>query len=193
LVLQFEHLSPVLMHFDYGQKAAYGEYKAMFHYANKLKLDCEEVRVPPFLFADSPLTTREVVVDASQHASNYLPGRNMLFSAMGFSYASKYRLSPIMLGASPAPPESAFHDAKIEFAAAFNVLARTGYPEAPPPLLMPLVSGDRENYVRAALSRDPELFMRSFTCYESTSDVECRRCVHCQQKAALAQRLGAAY
>lgn len=201
LVEQNRCFNPVLLYFDYGQKALPGEMRAMEYFAAKYRLDTEVIVVSASIIPRSPLTTEGVVKRMQEHASNYIPGRNLIFSALAFSYAVRYGLGPILLGASPAPPESAFHDAKVSFAAAFNALTALAYPMRDPgatsllldtPLLLfPLVNEVRKDYLAAALKHEPRLFEVSFTCYEGAGEYECGECVHCQQKAALAKELGA--
>lgn len=201
LVEQNRCFNPVLLYFDYGQKALAGELRALEYFAAKYRLDTEIVVVPSSIIPRSPLTTEGVVKRMQDHATNYIPGRNLIFSALAFSYAVRYDLGPILLGASPAPPESEFHDAKVSFAASFNALTALAYPiRAPgsesllldtPLLLFPLVGEVRSAYLTAALKQEPRLFEVSFTCYEGAGEHECGECVHCQQKAALAKELNA--
>lgn len=199
LVERFAASRPFLLHISYGQKAVAGERAALHYFAWKHSLKWQEFDIPP-LFPSSPLTNLEVVEDEKKHASNYIPGRNLLLASIAFSIASARGLRSILLGASPAPANSAFHDATQKFASLLNDLLWAAYPHHhvrgspnPPFVYMPLVSLDRTEYIRETLAVAPELFLRTFTCYESTDPrIECGRCVHCQQKESLAKALGAA-
>lgn len=182
--------NPVLLYFEYGQKAQVGELRALEYFAKKHKLESHIVSLPTVIPA-SPLTTEEVVTEASDHAKNYIPGRNLLFGAIAYSYAARRHLAPILLGASPAPADSVFNDAKTDFQLKFNELVDFAYPEEATWLFLPLVTGVRREYLARALIREPDLFKIAFTCYESRTEKECGVCVHCQQKADLAKQLNA--
>lgn len=191
-MVEFYHtFDPVLLYFDYGQKAVRGEMAALAYFSTKYGLARIVHKIAPEMISASPLTSKEVVRDAKDHAQNYIPGRNLLLSAIAYSYACAHNLAPIMLGASPAPPESAFHDAKIEFQLGFNKLVEQAYPDSATWLFLPMVTGDRREYLSRALFQEPNLFKVAFTCYESTDETECGVCVHCQQKIALATQLSA--
>lgn len=192
MVEMYAKEKPFLLYFDYGQKASNGERRALRYFAHKHALGSLVVEIPVHAIAPSPLTTGVAVSDPSKHALNYIAGRNMLFAAYAFSIASALGLRRIMLGASPAPEDSAFHDAKLGFAERFNMMTEFGYPSEKRPVLeMPLVKLVRKDYIALALLSEPKLFNYCFTCYESTiSTRECGRCVHCQQKASLALELG---
>lgn len=194
-MVEFNHsFNPVLMHFDYGQKALRGELHALLYYEKKYGLSAERIKLPSALVPASPLTSEEVVTDASKHSANYIPGRNLLFGAIAYSFACAHDLKPILLGASPAPADSAFRDAKAEFSRSFNQLVAETYPDTLPWLMLPLVSGVRKEYLARALLSEPDLFKIAYTCYEEPEGVhalECGKCVHCQQKQELAKQLNA--
>lgn len=192
MVERYASLNPFLLYFDYGQKASQGERRALRYFAHKHSLGSLATELPSRSFAPSPLTSKALITDAQQHSLNYIPGRNMLFAAFAFSLASAHGFKRILLGASPAPESSAFHDAKSKFADLFNTLTEFGYPgETRPVLEMPLVHLNRRDYIAEALKTEPLLFNYCFTCYESiAATYECGKCVHCQQKAELARELG---
>jgi 7-cyano-7-deazaguanine synthase len=189
LVEFYHHLNPVLLYFRYGQKSEVGEMRALHYFSTKYQLTTAVIVLDPSTIPASPLTVLDVVAAKEDHAQNYIPGRNLLFSSMAFSYAESKGLRPIMLGASPAPPESEFYDAKTEFARTFNRLVADTYPDAAAWLEMPLVEDVRAEYLGRALKTEPNLFGVSFTCYESRTETECGKCVHCQQKAELRRQL----
>jgi 7-cyano-7-deazaguanine synthase in queuosine biosynthesis len=155
-LVEFYHdMDPTLLYFDYGQKATVGERRALLHYAEKFGLRRFVIEVPRLLIPPSPLTTEQVITSADDHAKNYLPGRNMLFGAMAFSFAASRNLAPIILGASPAPPESAFNDAKQGIRDAVQYGPRLRVPRQRQLVAHPARRGNREDYVRRALVRDP--------------------------------------
>lgn len=192
LAVRYHKLNPALLHFNYGQKAFGGETRAQVYFSNKYNLDAYTAQIDPFLIKPSPLTTGRVVTDASKHGDNYIPARNLLFSAAALSFASAAGLSPILLGASPAPPSSVFYDATLNFAKLLNSVIEYAYPDDANWVLLPLVNLVRKEYIAEALKEEPRLFEVSHTCYEGAW-AECRVCVHCQQKEALARELGVTY
>jgi len=180
LVELYRPYDPILVYFDYGQKAYSGEVAATIHYATKYNLRSHVIKVPPTILPSSPLTDGAM---ASDHAQNYLPGRNLVFAALALPLAIKLGCTEILLGASPSN-DNVYNDAKQPFADMFNALAGFGYPGAPA-LRMPLLKMKRIDYARFALSREPRLFDIAFSCYESKTVDECGLCTHCKIKAAL--------
>lgn len=177
---------PLLLFFDYRQKARYGEHSSFLYFAKKHRLDTMEVKVPENLFPASPLIDAKV---ASNHAQNYLAGRNMLFAALSYPVAVRTGAERIYLGASPADESSVYLDAKKAFADAFNRMLVAGYGEDSPKVMLPLVQQVREDYVLRTLEMEPNLFDVTFSCYESTSLQECGVCTHCQIKRGLRSRV----
>ena len=177
---------PKLVHFDYGQKASNGERNAMRYFANKYELERMYLGIDPGIFPDNPLTRGSI---AEKHEHNYMPGRNMIFASLAFPLAAQHGVERVYLGASPVEGPSAFHDAKKEFAEHFNKLTRFGYGPNMPVLVMPLLSMDRVTYLRKALITEPDLFARTFSCYESKTLDECGRCTHCLVKAQMHTRV----
>jgi 7-cyano-7-deazaguanine synthase in queuosine biosynthesis len=190
MVERYAKHAPILIYFYYGQKAYKGEFEALRYFRDKHGLESHIVEIDPRIIPRSPLTSELAVTDAANHGNNYIPGRNLIFSALAYSFAARHGLTRVLLGASPAPPESTFYDAKADFARSFNLLTADTYPNEDVALYFPLVDGDRTEYVEQALKTEPDLFRRSFTCYESATKEECGRCVHCQQKQTLARKLG---
>lgn len=173
---------PHLVHFFYGQKAFQGEQNALHYFARKHRLHHVTIDVPDQVFPDSPITNQAV---ATEHAQNYLPGRNMVFAALAFPLAVRLGAPRIFLGASPADASSVYHDAKKKFAEAFNAMTSAGYGEEAPRLQMPLVEQRREDYLIRALKTEPDLFRVTFSCYEASGALECGGCTHCIIKASI--------
>lgn len=171
---------PLLLFFDYNQKALRGERRALHYFKHKHRLESYGIEIPSGVLPDSPLTTRARVDD---HAQNYLPGRNMLFSALAWPVAVRLGVDRIYLGASPAPETSVYLDAKKSFQHAFNTMTKAGYGQGMPELRMPLVELDRRQYLTETLEREPNLFDVTFSCYESATETECGVCTHCLIKA----------
>ena len=176
---------PLLLYFDYGQKAMQGETRAMEYFSRKHKLPTQRVEVPKGIFPDSPLTNQAI---ATKHAQNYLPGRNMVFAALAFPIAVRIGASRIYLGASPADASSVFLDAKRAFATAFNTMLSLGYRDEVR-LTMPLIEQNRESYLKKAMITEPDLFRVSFSCYESNTVTECGLCTHCAIKRDMQRKV----
>jgi hypothetical protein len=134
-------------YFDYGQKATVRGVPCDAALCGEVRVATSRSRCP----AADPL--RGLPADhrarssssATHHARTISPGATCSSRRWGSASPQVSRnLAPIMLGASPAPPESAFNDAKQEFATQFNVVARLRVPGQRPPLLMPGRRGNRE-------------------------------------------------
>jgi len=187
MVEMYQPLNPTLVFFDYGQKAFSGEFAALQYFTDKYQLSSHVIKVPASITPDSPLTNAAMATD---HDANYMPGRNLIFSALAFSLACKLKLELMLLGASPAADSSVYNDAKTTFAQLFNAMTSFGYPSAPneahtPELRMPLLTMQRLDYVHFAYTKEPRLFDIAFSCYESKTTTECGQCTHCKIKAEM--------
>lgn len=175
---QYNH-SIRLLFFNYGQKAVVGERYALDYFSTRYAAPATEMLIPQELIPASPLTGKALATD---HAQNEIPGRNLLFMTLGYSFALREKWgNEIWLGASPRNP---FRDSQQPIVDSFNAMTAHNYGIDTPRVRAPLLLfPSKESYVREGVALLPELFAVTFSCYESREAwTECGRCVHCLQK-----------
>ena len=189
-----DHKNALLLYFDYGAKAKVGELKALEYVASKFHFPYEVIEVPSQVVPKSTLT--EGVSEPSQKR-NEVPGRNLLFLTLAFSFALRYGIPLIWIGADN-PPDVApgewngFPDTKQAMFDAFNATTTLGYGAASPRVSAPLLTmRGTEEYAKHSLLEMPDLFDRVFSCYDSRTESPCGRCNHCLRNQKLVAKLKA--
>lgn len=179
--------APLLLYFDYGAKATVGELEALRYTGARFKYDTMVINVPKEIIPPSPLTEGTMVTD---QAKNEVLGRNVLFASMAFCLATRLHVREIWIAADPPTTWVGFKDSKQPTFDAFNSMTAYAYGEDSPRIYAPLLAfKDAKYYIKYALRSFPELFDRTFSCYESTTLVECGKCNHCERKRKLRQGL----
>lgn len=175
---------PFLLYIDYGAKASHGEMGSLTYFVGKHALDYRVIGLRGAVIGN-PLVDQSVVSD---HALNYIPGRNLLFASIGLSVAASRKESFVAMGFHLEPEGSVYADAKPEFVREVNTLTRHIYGVEYPSIYAPFIARERADYLTETV-RDFEsrLFDRTFSCYESSTSVECGRCTHCIAKSRLLQ------
>ena len=186
-------LSAHLLHFDYGQKACRGERASMGYFASKFQFAMTEAEISPDIVPRTPLTTEHVVTDLNDQKRNEVPGRNVMFLALAFSMATRLgTVHTIWIGADIPVTGGGFNDQKQPTFDAFNAMTAFAYGERSPRVHAPLLAfRSKMDYLRHAFTSSPELFTHSFSCYDSSSLIECGVCNHCQSKRIAQERLRA--
>jgi 7-cyano-7-deazaguanine synthase in queuosine biosynthesis len=166
----------MLIHIDYGQKAALMERKAAMHFANKYNFGAYYTSMDLSFSKASIMKNVDMGLTQDQ---NRLELRNLLFLSYAASYAaSTYTGSSIYVGFHKEPLESTFLDAKSEYLKNLNTAIDLACDQkinfkAPFQLL------SRKEILKTAMDFDPEIIWHSYTCYE---EIECGKCIHCKQK-----------
>lgn len=183
---QQRNLIPLLFYIDYGAKAREGELASLHYFARRYGYPLLVQPLFGELYRSSPLLQGAMATD---HAKNYIPGRNLLFFSLGLSMAASKGLVTVWAGLHREPPGSLFADAELWFAHDMNELVIKIYGERFPNLEAPFGMREQKDYLLEALKIDSTIFERSFSCYESSTAFECGRCTHCTRKAALLETI----
>lgn len=182
-----QHLTPHLLFFDYGQKAFIGEDAALLYLSRKFEYPYSVVKVPPEIVPRSPLTEG---APATEQAKNEVPARNLLFLAMGFSMAMRLGIREMWIGADPPFSWAGFADSRQPTFDGFNLTTAYAYGNQSPRVVAPLLSfKSKLDYLKHGMLHLPELFDVTFSCYESTTVVECGHCIHCTQKEKMREAI----
>ncbi|MBI5243309.1 MAG: 7-cyano-7-deazaguanine synthase QueC [Elusimicrobia bacterium] len=119
--------------------------------------------------------------------STYVPGRNMVFTALGLSLADAVGAQAVVLGAN-ALDSSGYPDCRPEFFKAFARAAKLGT-RGRIAVLAPLAKMDKAGIVRLALRLGVPLDL-TWSCYKGGRK-PCGRCDSCKLRAKGFKKAGA--
>lgn len=169
-----------LFYVDYGAKAAPGEIAAMLYFADKYAHDASVLDIPVETFPPNPITNAPMTSD---HKDDYLPGRNLLLAALAFPLAVKVGAPEIWIGAAPTDDPYMLQwarDMQQPFVDGFNITTAFAYGIDTPRFKAPLLAWpNKKAYVTQAMESEPDLFKRTFSCYQSSTATPCGACAHC--------------
>ena len=178
---------PILMWFDYGQKNAVAEYKAVCQIANKYSLELRSLLVPSlYMYADSSILRTGYQCNVHKHTveNSELPARNMALIAAAVANCPQ-GVCEIHIGAHKTAAE--YFDCTREFVEMANVLV-ANLTKGRVQLTADFINMTKEELVRHAVEMgmtkdDVDL---SVSCYEGTG---CGECPACKQRAEILKNI----
>jgi len=182
--------------FDYGQKAAVGEFESNKYFCQKYNIPFHAVPITDLSKRlTSPILKGSYPNQVSGESwkpfleGNRLEARNLLLLSHAVVFGLALGYAKIMTGFHKEPDDAPFPDATESFYERFMLAAKEATREditfsAP----FQEWEWDRIDILSRSLVEDPEIW-NAHDCYESLTDKPCGHCVHCVKRQEWKQQL----
>jgi len=169
------------LHFSYEGRAQEKEISAVKDLAEHFNANLEIFKFDLFKnLGGSSLVDRNIDLadgkEGAEHAKDWIPARNTVFTAIAAAYADRFKYDAIVLGLNLSEGMT-FPDNTTEYFETFSRVLSLGTMQRPK-IICPLSNMTKHELVLYGMREDPDAIKLSYSCYTG-NDKHCGTCASC--------------